>query len=157
MKKIVLVSGGLYSLVALREAQAKKDEVYCLNLRYTQTSFREVYQSQLQCKGLPYESAGVEFPCKRFRLLGLGQVPAFKSGVWPESPMYLPGLGLVLLGMAYEFAKGIGAGAIIIGYTRDHYAGFPESRTECPRVPAPSPSRRHRAWGPAATPGCRRQ
>lgn len=141
MKCVVLMSGGMFSYVAAKMLWSQKVELYGLTVAYGQTNSQEIAFAIQQCRGLgiQHETVGVAFPLKRYNVLGYSRVPQHRPNrVQPVSPMSLPGRTVVFLGLAYEWAVGIGAQKIVLGATTEHSAGYPELRPEYLKTVAPA-------------------
>ena len=130
---VVLLSGGLDSMVSAGLAREAGYEIHALTIDYNQRHSCEI------------EAAGViarHLGAKRHVVLPLDlrqfggsartddiEVP--KDGVGPEIPVtYVPARNLVFLSLTLAWAEALGANDIFIGVNALDYSGYPDCRPE---------------------------
>ncbi|MGE4303700.1 MAG: 7-cyano-7-deazaguanine synthase QueC [Novosphingobium sp.] len=132
-RAVVLLSGGLDSMVSAGLAREAGYEIHALTIDYNQRHSCEI------------EAAGViarHLGAKRHVVLPLDlrqfggsaltddiEVP--KDGVGPEIPVtYVPARNLVFLSLTLAWAEALGANDIFIGVNALDYSGYPDCRPE---------------------------
>jgi 7-cyano-7-deazaguanine synthase len=102
MKAIILLSGGLDSLVCAAISKYEGDELYGLSFNYDQKHLKEINFSKMV--------AAVY--CKEHKVL---QIPSIS----PKDGNYFPARNTIFLSFALSYAEIVGAGRIIIGVNGD--------------------------------------
>jgi 7-cyano-7-deazaguanine synthase len=121
---LVLLSGGIDSATALYLTRQEFDEVYTMNMVYTQT-----YDSEAEASRKLATEAGVKEHLSIY-------LPFFKdleNRYRPEpsstiSPAYLPARNIVFYGVATAYAETLSATRIVFGSNADDAKELPDAR-----------------------------
>lgn len=140
MKSIVLLSGGLDSVVNLKIASARGETVLALTFDYGQQAFANEAKAAAMCAGflgvphrivelgwykqlLPGAMAGME-AVKRWRA---------KDEIDPQVALdeaWIPNRNGVFVNIAAAFAEFLGAESIVMGLNREEAAVFPDNSSQ---------------------------
>jgi 7-cyano-7-deazaguanine synthase len=133
-KAILLLSGGLDSMVAGGLARAQGFALYALTIDYNQRHRIELEAAQRVAEELGVEKH-VTLPLDLSRFGGSAltdtslEVP--KSGVGDSIPItYVPARNTVFLALTLAWAEAVGARDIFIGVNALDYSGYPDCRPE---------------------------
>jgi 7-cyano-7-deazaguanine synthase len=132
-RAVVLLSGGLDSMVTAAIARERGFELFALTIDYDQRHRRELDSAR---------RIAAELGAKRHLILPLDlrafggsaltdaiEVP--KGGVGEGIPVtYVPARNLVFLSLTLAWAEAIGAGDLFIGVNALDYSGYPDCRPE---------------------------
>lgn len=130
---VVLLSGGLDSMVSAAIARESGFELYALTIDYGQRHRIEIESSRV--------IAG-ELGCRKHVILPLDlrafggsaltdDIDVPKSGVGDDIPVtYVPARNLVFLSLTSAWAEAVGARDIFIGVNALDYSGYPDCRPE---------------------------
>ena len=130
---MLLLSGGLDSMVTAALAQEQGFAVHALTIDYGQRHVRELQSARAISERLRLERH-VELPLDLRRFGGSAltddiEVP--KSGVGKDIPVtYVPARNLVFLALTTAFAESAAASDIFIGVNALDYSGYPDCRPE---------------------------
>jgi 7-cyano-7-deazaguanine synthase len=130
---VVLLSGGLDSMVAAALAREQGFAVNALTIDYNQRHRREIDAAGTIARHLGAQRH-VVLPLD-LRLFGgsalTDDIAVPKDGVGPEIPItYVPARNLVFLALTLAWAEPIGAHDIFIGVNALDYSGYPDCRPE---------------------------
>jgi 7-cyano-7-deazaguanine synthase len=130
---VVLLSGGLDSMVAAGLAREQGFAVNALTIDYNQRHRREIEAAGAIARHLGARRH-VVLPLD-LRLFGgsalTDDIAVPKDGVGPEIPItYVPARNLVFLALTLAWAEPIGAHDIFIGVNALDYSGYPDCRPE---------------------------
>jgi 7-cyano-7-deazaguanine synthase len=130
---VVLLSGGLDSMVAAGLAREQGFAVNALTIDYNQRHRREIEAAGTIARHLGARRH-VVLPLD-LRLFGgsalTDDIAVPKDGVGPEIPItYVPARNLVFLALTLAWAEPIGAHDIFIGVNALDYSGYPDCRPE---------------------------
>jgi 7-cyano-7-deazaguanine synthase len=123
---LVLLSGGIDSAATLYLMKQETDDIYSMNIVYTQTYDSEAEASKrLAAAARVREHLTIFLPFfkdieKRYR-------PAPSSEI---SPAYVPARNIVFYGVASAYVETLGAGRIVFGSNADDASDFPDARPE---------------------------
>lgn len=130
---VVLLSGGLDSMVAAGLAREAGCRLNALTIDYNQRHRRE-----LDCADTIAHALGAErhivlpLDLRRFGGSALtDDIAVPKQGLGPDIPVtYVPARNLIFLSLTLGWAEAIGARDIIIGVNALDYSGYPDCRPE---------------------------
>lgn len=132
-KAVVLLSGGLDSMVSAGLAREAGYELYALTIDYNQRHRRELESARMLAAHLG---------AKRHVILPLDlrafggsaltdEIDVPKEGVGDDIPVtYVPARNLVFLSLTLAWAEAVGARDIFIGVNALDYSGYPDCRPE---------------------------
>jgi 7-cyano-7-deazaguanine synthase len=131
-KAIVLLSGGLDSMVCAAIARERGFEVLALTVDYNQRHRVEIEAARRIASSLADRHVVLPLDLRAFggsALTGDAAVP--KGGVQPGIPItYVPARNLIFLSLALAFAEAEGARDLFIGVNALDYSGYPDCRPE---------------------------
>ena len=131
-KAVVLLSGGLDSMVAAATAREQGFSVLALTVNYGQRHSVELDSARRIAAELADEHVVLDLDLRRFggsALTADMEVP--KSGVGNDIPVtYVPARNTVLLSLALAWAEAAGASDLFIGVNALDYSGYPDCRPE---------------------------
>jgi 7-cyano-7-deazaguanine synthase len=131
-KAIVLLSGGLDSMVSAAIARERGFEVLALTVDYNQRHRVEIEAARRIASSLADRHVVLPLDLRAFggsALTGDAAVP--KGGVQPGIPItYVPARNLIFLSLALAFAEAEGARDVFIGVNALVYSGYPDCRPE---------------------------
>jgi len=123
-KALVLLSGGIDSAAALYLAKQEYDEIYTMNMIYTQTFDSEAEAAKkLATKAHVKEHLSIYLPF--FKDLEDRYRPKPSSTI---SPAYVPARNIIFYGIAAAYAETLGASRIIFGSNADDAKELPDAR-----------------------------
>ncbi len=130
---VVLLSGGLDSMVAAGLARESGFQLVALTIEYGQRHSREVEAAGKIAENLGIDRhiiMPVDLACfGGSALTGNGEIS--KTGLTHEIPKtYVPGRNLVFLSLAASLAEAIGSHNLFIGANAVDYSGYPDCRPE---------------------------
>jgi 7-cyano-7-deazaguanine synthase len=132
---VVLLSGGLDSMVAAGLAREAGFAINALTIDYNQRHKREIDSARLIAAKLG-AARHVVLPLDLRRFGGSAltseiDVPKDGVGTGPEIPVtYVPARNLVFLSLTLAWAEALGAHDIFIGVNALDYSGYPDCRPE---------------------------
>ena len=133
MPAVVLLSGGLDSMVTAAIARERGHDVYALTIDYGQRHVRELRSARDIAERLGV-ARHVELPLdlRQFGASALtADIDVPKNGVGPDIPVtYVPARNLVFLALTTAFAESVEARDIFIGVNALDYSGYPDCRPE---------------------------
>jgi 7-cyano-7-deazaguanine synthase len=125
-RAVVLLSGGIDSATALYLTKQETEEIYTLNMVYTQTYDSEAEASKrIAAKAQVKEHLTVYLPF--FKDLEGRYHPAPSSEV---TPAYVPARNIVFYGIAAAYAETFGANTVVFGSNLDDAKELPDARPE---------------------------
>lgn len=130
---VVLLSGGLDSMVTAALAQEQGYEVHALTIDYGQRHRRELEAARAIAKQLDVaRHVELELDLRKFGGSALtDDIDVPKEGVGNDIPVtYVPARNLVFLALTTAFAEASGASDIFIGVNALDYSGYPDCRPE---------------------------
>jgi len=132
-KAIVLLSGGLDSMVSAGLAREQGFELHALTIDYNQRHRREI-EAAAQIAAHLGAARHVVLPLD-LRAFGgsalTDDIPVPKEGVGSEIPVtYVPARNLVFLSLTLAMAEAAGARDLFIGVNALDYSGYPDCRPE---------------------------
>ena len=130
---VVLLSGGLDSMVSAGLAREAGYAVNALTIDYNQRHRRELDAAAVIARHLSAERHVVlPLDLRRFGGSALtDDIAVPKDGVGPDIPVtYVPARNLVFLSLTLAWAETIGANDIFIGVNALDYSGYPDCRPE---------------------------
>lgn len=132
-RAIVLLSGGLDSMVTAALAKERGYSVHALTIDYGQRHVRELQSAKLIAERLGVDRH-IELPLDLRRFGGSAltdDIAVPKSGVGDDIPVtYVPARNLVFLALTTAFAEASGASDVFIGVNALDYSGYPDCRPE---------------------------
>lgn len=132
-RAIVLLSGGLDSMVTAALAKERGYSVHALTIDYGQRHVRELQSAKLIAGRLGVDRH-IELPLDLRRFGGSAltdDIAVPKSGVGDDIPVtYVPARNLVFLALTTAFAEASGASDVFIGVNALDYSGYPDCRPE---------------------------
>lgn len=132
-KAVVLLSGGLDSMVCAALAREAGYDLYALTIDYNQRHRRELDAAR---------EIAAQLGAKRHVVLPLDlrqfggsaltdDIAVPKSGVGEEIPVtYVPARNLVFLSLTLAWSEALGARDVVIGVNALDYSGYPDCRPE---------------------------
>lgn len=130
---VVLLSGGLDSMVAAGLAREQGFAIHALTIDYGQRHQRELSSAQAIATALCVD-AHVVLPLDLRRFGGsalTADIAVPKQGVGDDIPItYVPARNLVFLALTIAFAEASGAHDVFIGVNALDYSGYPDCRPE---------------------------
>jgi 7-cyano-7-deazaguanine synthase len=130
---VVLLSGGLDSMVSAALAREQGFALHALTIDYGQRHNRELESARTIVRKLGVERHVVlPLDLRRFGGSALtADIAVPKEGVGPDIPItYVPARNLVFLALTTAFAESSGARDIFIGVNALDYSGYPDCRPE---------------------------
>lgn len=131
-KAVVLLSGGLDSMVCAALAREQGFEVFALTIDYNQRHRVELDAAKTIAAVLADRHIVLPLDLRAFggsALTSDTDVP--KTGIQPGIPVtYVPARNLVFLSLALAWAEAEGAGDLFIGVNALDYSGYPDCRPE---------------------------
>ncbi|MDE2406173.1 MAG: 7-cyano-7-deazaguanine synthase QueC [Sphingomonadales bacterium] len=130
---VVLLSGGLDSMVAAAIARESGHRLFALTIDYNQRHRRELESAAAIARTLGAERHVVlPLDLRRFGGSALtSDIAVPKDGVGPDIPVtYVPARNLVFLSLTLAWAEALGAQDIFIGVNALDYSGYPDCRPE---------------------------
>ena len=126
MKVIVLLSGGIDSATALYQTKQETDEIYTINIVYTQTYDSEAEAAKkLAAAAHVKEHISVYLPFFKELEARYRHPPSTES-----TPAYVPARNIVFYGVASAYAEAIGASRIVFGSNADDAKELPDARPQ---------------------------
>jgi 7-cyano-7-deazaguanine synthase len=131
-RAVVLLSGGLDSMVAAATAREQGFSVLALTVNYGQRHSVEIDSARRIAAELADEHVVLDLDLRRFGGTALtADVDVPKSGVGEDIPVtYVPARNTVLLSLALAWAEAAGASDLFIGVNALDYSGYPDCRPE---------------------------
>jgi len=131
-KAVVLLSGGLDSMVAAAIARERGFVVLALTVDYGQRHSAELEAARRIAAALAERHEVVGLDLARFGGSALtGDIAVPKSGVGEGVPVtYVPARNTILLSIALAWAEAAGARDLFIGVNALDYSGYPDCRPE---------------------------
>ncbi|WP_421993304.1 7-cyano-7-deazaguanine synthase QueC [Qipengyuania sp.] len=130
---VVLLSGGLDSMVTAAIARERGHAIHALTIDYGQRHVRELQSARAIGEKLAVERH-VELPLDLRRFGGSAltdDIDVPKGGVGDDIPVtYVPARNLVFLALTTAFAETTGSRDIFIGVNALDYSGYPDCRPE---------------------------
>lgn len=142
MKSIVLLSSGLDSTVAFKDAYDKCDEVLCVTFNYGQRAgAKELAFAQEICKRFKVGHIIIDLPWYRtFRgaLTGGGEVPKISGNELDDKDItqktaeqvWVPARNVVFLSIASALAENYRFELVVTGFDAEEAATFPDNTIE---------------------------
>jgi 7-cyano-7-deazaguanine synthase len=131
-KAVVLLSGGLDSMVCAASAREQGYSVLALTIDYNQRHRVELEAAKTIASALADRHVVLPLDLRSFggsALTSDAAVP--KDGVQPGIPItYVPARNLVFLSLALAWAEAEGASDLFIGVNALDYSGYPDCRPE---------------------------
>ena len=132
-KAVVLLSGGLDSMVCAGLAKASGYQIFALTIDYNQRHRREIDAARVIASELG-AARHVVLPLDLRQFGGSAltdDIAVPKSGVGDDIPVtYVPARNLVFLSLTLAWAEALGARDIFIGVNALDYSGYPDCRPE---------------------------
>jgi len=132
-KAVVLLSGGLDSMVSAGLAREDGYSLYALTIDYNQRHRRELASATMLAERLG-AARHVILPLDLRQFGGSALTDAIdvpKDGVGSDIPVtYVPARNLVFLSLTLAWAEAVGARDIFIGVNALDYSGYPDCRPE---------------------------
>jgi 7-cyano-7-deazaguanine synthase len=132
-KAVVLLSGGLDSMVCAGLAREAGYSLNALTIDYNQRHRREIDAARQIAARLDAERHVIlPLDLRQFGGSALtDEIAVPKDGVGPDIPVtYVPARNLVFLSLTLAWAEAIGARDIFIGVNALDYSGYPDCRPE---------------------------
>jgi 7-cyano-7-deazaguanine synthase len=132
-KAVVLLSGGLDSMVSAALAREAGYSVYALTIDYNQRHRREIDSARSIADVLDAERHIIlPLDLRQFGGSALtDEIDVPKTGVAPGIPVtYVPARNLIFLSLTLGWAEALGARDIFIGVNALDYSGYPDCRPE---------------------------
>lgn len=130
---VVLLSGGLDSMVCAGLAREQGFRLLALTIDYNQRHRIEVEAARLIAQTLQVERHVVlPLDLRQFGGSALtAEIDVPKHGVGTDIPVtYVPARNLVFLSLALAWAEAVGSGDLFIGVNALDYSGYPDCRPE---------------------------
>jgi 7-cyano-7-deazaguanine synthase len=132
-KAVVLLSGGLDSMVCAGLSREAGFAIQALTIDYNQRHRREIEAAREIAAHLDAERHVIlPLDLRRFGGSALtSDIAVPKDGVGPDIPVtYVPARNLVFLSLTLAWAEALGARDIFIGVNALDYSGYPDCRPE---------------------------
>jgi 7-cyano-7-deazaguanine synthase len=131
-KAVVLLSGGLDSMVTAGIAREQGFDVLALTVNYGQRHSVELAAAKAIAGELASEHAVLDLDLRKFGGSALtGDIDVPKGGVGDEIPVtYVPARNTVFLSLALAWSEAAGARDLFIGVNALDYSGYPDCRPE---------------------------
>lgn len=132
-RAVVLLSGGLDSMVAAAMAREAGFAIYALTIDYNQRHRREIEAARVIAASLgAVRHVVLPLDLRQFGGSALtDDIAVPKDGVGPGIPVtYVPARNLVFLSLTLAWAEALGARDIFIGVNALDYSGYPDCRPE---------------------------
>jgi 7-cyano-7-deazaguanine synthase len=131
-KAVVLLSGGLDSMVAAALAREQGFSALALTVDYGQRHCVELEAAKRIAAELADEHVVLDLDLRRFGGSALtSDVDVPKAGVGEDIPVtYVPARNTVLLSLSLAWAEAAGARDLFIGVNALDYSGYPDCRPE---------------------------
>ncbi len=132
-KAVVLLSGGLDSMVCAGLARESGYEIQALTIDYNQRHRREIEAAKVIAREVQVQRHVIlPLDLRQFGGSALTSDMAVpKEGVGPDIPVtYVPARNLVFLSLTLAWAEALGARDIFIGVNALDYSGYPDCRPE---------------------------
>ncbi|MDG5748234.1 7-cyano-7-deazaguanine synthase QueC [Qipengyuania sp. XHP0207] len=130
---VILLSGGLDSMVTAALARERGFPLHALTIDYGQRHVRELQSARAIAEKLGVERH-IELPLDLRRFGGSAltdDIAVPKEGVGNDIPVtYVPARNLVFLSLTTAFAEASGSRDIFIGVNALDYSGYPDCRPE---------------------------
>ncbi|MEL6876516.1 MAG: 7-cyano-7-deazaguanine synthase QueC [Pseudomonadota bacterium] len=130
---VVLLSGGLDSMVTAAIAKEQGLSVHALTIDYGQRHVRELQSARAIAEKLELErQVELSLDLRAFGGSALtADIEVPKAGVGNDIPVtYVPARNLVFLALTVAFAESAGASDVFIGVNALDYSGYPDCRPE---------------------------
>jgi 7-cyano-7-deazaguanine synthase len=129
---VVLLSGGLDSMVCAALAREAGFSVLALTVDYGQRHRAELESARAIAEGLAQRHIVLPLDLRAFGASALtADIDVPKEGVGPGIPVtYVPARNTIFLSLALGFAEASGARDIFIGVNALDYSGYPDCRPE---------------------------
>ncbi len=130
---VVLLSGGLDSMVTAALARERGHPLHALTIDYGQRHVRELQSAHAIAEKLGVaDHVTLPLDLRRFGGSALtDDIEVPKSGVGTDIPVtYVPARNLVFLAITTAFAETVGSRDIFIGVNALDYSGYPDCRPE---------------------------
>jgi 7-cyano-7-deazaguanine synthase len=132
-KAVVLLSGGLDSMVSAGLAREAGYELYALTINYNQRHICELDAATVLAKHLGAKRHVIlPLDLRQFGGSALtADIDVPKEGVGEDIPItYVPARNLVFLSLTLAWAEALGAQDVFIGVNALDYSGYPDCRPE---------------------------
>jgi 7-cyano-7-deazaguanine synthase len=132
-KAVVLLSGGLDSMVSAGLAREAGFDLYALTIDYNQRHRREIDAARVIAHSLgAMRHVILPLDLRQFGGSALtDDIDVPTSGVGPGIPVtYVPARNLIFLSLTLGWAEALGARDIFIGVNALDYSGYPDCRPE---------------------------
>ncbi|NBC37702.1 7-cyano-7-deazaguanine synthase QueC [Novosphingobium sp. FSY-8] len=132
-KAVVLLSGGLDSMVVAGLAREAGYRLFALTIDYNQRHKRELHAAQGLAQHLGVERHVIlPLDLRQFGGSALtDDIDVPKTGVGDDIPVtYVPARNLVFLSLTLAWAEALGARDVFIGVNALDYSGYPDCRPE---------------------------
>ena len=130
---VILLSGGLDSMVSAALARERGHSLHALTIDYGQRHIRELQSARAIAEKLGVERH-VELPLdlRQFGASALtADIDVPKTGIGDDIPVtYVPARNLLFLALTTAFAESSGSSDIFIGVNALDYSGYPDCRPE---------------------------
>jgi 7-cyano-7-deazaguanine synthase len=129
---IILLSGGLDSMVAAGIAREQGFALHALTIDYGQRHRREIDSARAIAQALGAKHTVLALDLRAFGGSALtADIAVPKHGVGPDIPVtYVPARNLVFLSLTVACAEAAGAHDVFIGVNALDYSGYPDCRPE---------------------------
>lgn len=130
---VVLLSGGLDSMVTAALAQEQGFRLHALTIDYGQRHLREIESARVIARKLGVERhVLLPLDLRQFGASALtDDIAVPKDGVGDDIPVtYVPARNLLFLSLTTAFAESSGSSDIFIGVNALDYSGYPDCRPE---------------------------
>jgi 7-cyano-7-deazaguanine synthase len=130
---VVLLSGGLDSMVAAAIAREQGFALYALTVDYGQRHRREIESARVIARAVGADRHVIlPLDLRQFGGSALtADIPVPKGGMGAAIPVtYVPARNLVFLALTVAFAEASGAHDVFIGVNALDYSGYPDCRPE---------------------------
>ena len=129
-RAVVLLSGGIDSATALYLTKQETDEIYTLNMIYTETHDSEAEASKrLAAAAQVREHLTIYLPF--YKDLEKRYHPSPSTEI---TPAYIPARNIVFYGIAAAYAETLGADGVVFGSNSDDAKELPDARPEFVRL-----------------------
>lgn len=130
---VILLSGGLDSMVSAALAREQGFALHALTIDYGQRHVRELQSAKVIAEKLGVERhVTMPLDLRQFGGSALtADIDVPKGGVGEDIPVtYVPARNLLFLALTTAFAESSGAGDLFIGVNALDYSGYPDCRPE---------------------------
>jgi 7-cyano-7-deazaguanine synthase len=141
LKAVVLLSGGLDSVVNFKCAHDEGDILLCLTCNYGQVAFADELSAATRCAarfGVPHRVVELGWfrdlinnpVAGKGRLSPVSEEDIAAGRKWLLDETWVPNRNAVLVNVGAAFAESLGAGLVVAGFNREEAVLYPDNSAE---------------------------